>query len=667
MAAALTVKILGDVSGLSKGFKTAEKDAKGFSGRVSGHVGVGMLSLAKSAGIAGLAFAGAQGLSGALHSVISSYTDHEKVASQTRAALHSTGHAAGISSKQIDAHADAIEKLSGVDADAVQSGENMLLTFTNIRNETGKGKDIFNQTTKTMADMSVALGQSMPASATMLGKALNDPIKGVGALSRVGVTFDDQQKKLIKTYQEHGQTAKAQAVILKELQKEFGGSAKAAGQTLTGKIAILKAHFFDFSDGVVKKVIPMLTKLVTWLTNNLPAGIAKVQAIATQFTEFVKRVWARWGDDIILITHKLVDALGPVFKAGFAILKTIWKAVGDVLEGHWSTAWARIKTIPGKALDLIVAVLRGAVTLFGPAAKAIGSTIKDKFLDAMHALPGAVKSLLEKIPGLLLAAGELYVKASLKIGGMIVSGMLSGLSSLGSALKGFIEREVKKAITSLNPFSPVSHGGEVYIGNEIVKGAIKGLTHLGTKLKTKIQDALRYAMRGGGGIWADMGTAITNQMGAANIELQKALQLQDRIQKQRDADRVKGALETANATVDAMKKSGTASAEELASALDAQKQAQQDFDDWQLQQRIDTLQSQSDGVVGIDLQSWNTGFNPITGSSTSGAMGIAGSGLASQTVAPSGVPTIVFNQVPAAADPQAIAAAIAWKLRTVSV
>ena len=110
----------------------------------------------------------------------------------------------------------------------------------------------------------------------------------------------------------------------------------------------------------------------------------------------------------------------------------------------------------------------------------------------------------------------------------------------------------------------------------------------------------------------------------------------------------------------------SASERSKASLMDGNRQLAQSLAGG-IQQRIDTLQSQSDGVVGIDLQSWNTGFNPITGSSTSGAMGIAGSGLASQTVAPSGVPTIVFNQVPAAADPQAIAAAIAWKLRTVSV
>ena len=34
----------------------------------------------------------------------------------------------------------------------------------------------------------------------MLGKALNDPVKGITALGRAGVTFTDEQKKQIKQW-----------------------------------------------------------------------------------------------------------------------------------------------------------------------------------------------------------------------------------------------------------------------------------------------------------------------------------------------------------------------------------------------------------------------------------------------------------------------------------
>ena len=64
-----------------------------------------------------------------------------------------------------------------------------MLTFT------GVGKDVFPQAIQTVLDMSQALGQDLKSSTVQLGKALNSPIDGITALSRVGVSFTDAQKK----------------------------------------------------------------------------------------------------------------------------------------------------------------------------------------------------------------------------------------------------------------------------------------------------------------------------------------------------------------------------------------------------------------------------------------------------------------------------------------
>ncbi|MES2155937.1 MAG: hypothetical protein V4510_12455, partial [bacterium] len=70
-----------------------------------------------------------------------------------------------------------------------------------------------------------------------VGKALNDPTKGLTALSRVGILFTDQQKKQIKALQKSGDLLGAQKIILKELGTEFGGSFAAKGKTATGTVA----------------------------------------------------------------------------------------------------------------------------------------------------------------------------------------------------------------------------------------------------------------------------------------------------------------------------------------------------------------------------------------------------------------------------------------------
>ena len=76
--------------------------------------------------------------------------------------------------------------------------------------------------------MSVALDQDMKSSAIQVGKALNDPVKGMTALSRVGVSFTEKQKDMVKHLEKTGHHLEAQKIILHELKKEFGGSAAAA-------------------------------------------------------------------------------------------------------------------------------------------------------------------------------------------------------------------------------------------------------------------------------------------------------------------------------------------------------------------------------------------------------------------------------------------------------
>jgi phage-related minor tail protein len=142
-----------------------------------------------------------------------------RISRLTESTIKSTGGAANITAKQVGDLATAISNKTGADDEAIQSGENLLLTFTNVRNEVGKGNDIFNQATQLALDMSTALGTDMSSASMQLGKALNDPIKGITALSRAGVSFTAEQKDQIKTLVESGNTMDAQKIILSELAR----------------------------------------------------------------------------------------------------------------------------------------------------------------------------------------------------------------------------------------------------------------------------------------------------------------------------------------------------------------------------------------------------------------------------------------------------------------
>lgn len=213
-----------------------------------------------------------------------------KVGKETSRVLKTTGGAANVSAKQVSALATAISNKTGIDDEAVQAGSNLLLTFTKVRNEVGKGNDIFNQATGVVQDMAVTFKQSGKSSAIQLGKALQDPIKGVGALARIGVQFTDQQKAQIKTMVESGNILGAQKIILGELKTQTAGAA-AAQATATEKMATgwnnvkeavgvgLRPALDAFANFMSSRIFPILIKAAQWLGEHIPGAIAKMKAV----------------------------------------------------------------------------------------------------------------------------------------------------------------------------------------------------------------------------------------------------------------------------------------------------------------------------------------------------------------------------------------------------
>jgi hypothetical protein len=168
---------------------------------------------------------------GAIINKISEETKEAQVnQAQLNAVIKSTGGAAGVSADTVNELADKYEKLTTVDNDLIVGMENTLLTFTNIKD------NVFPETTLATMDLAHAMGKDLGSAAVMVGKALNNPIQGITALQKVGVSFSAQQKEQIKNFMRVGDVAKAQKIILAELNREFGGSAASQAKTFQGAI-----------------------------------------------------------------------------------------------------------------------------------------------------------------------------------------------------------------------------------------------------------------------------------------------------------------------------------------------------------------------------------------------------------------------------------------------
>ena len=210
--------------------------------------------------------------------------ESQKVTRQTAAVIKSMGNAANVAAEEVADLATELSLKSGIDDELIQSGSNVLLTFRNIRNEVGKGNDIFDQANELTLDLSVALGKDLTSSATMVGKALNDPIAGLTALARVGVQFTEQQKDQIKAMVEVGDLAGAQKLILAELSAQFSGSAEAQA-TASAKLSVA---WDNLKEQLGEKLLPVVERFTTWLTNNLPAAMERAQAIGERLSQFYR-------------------------------------------------------------------------------------------------------------------------------------------------------------------------------------------------------------------------------------------------------------------------------------------------------------------------------------------------------------------------------------------
>lgn len=254
--------------GLGKLDKQARKTGQGLSESAKGarDFKVGLGSLLGAGAIAGAAKA----IFDFGKESFELYRVQEQAENQLAAAIKSTGGAAGLSARELKAYASELQGVSTFGDEAIIGAQSLLLTFTGI------GETVFPRATSAILDMSQAMGQDLKSSTQLVGKALNDPIMGISALSRVGVQLTKQTKDQIRAFMDMGDIASAQGLILEELEVQFGGSAAAAAEG-TGAITQLSNSFGDLQEvlgGNLSPGILEVTKRLTDMVDAFGQGVA---------------------------------------------------------------------------------------------------------------------------------------------------------------------------------------------------------------------------------------------------------------------------------------------------------------------------------------------------------------------------------------------------------
>src|SRR5690606_13606319 len=255
--------------------------------------------------------------------------------------------------------------------DQTERAQALLLTFTNIRGE------IFDNTIPIIQDLSTAFNQDLKSSAVQLGKALNDPAKGLTALQRVGITFSAEQKNLIASLQESGDIAGAQTVILKELERQVGGSARAAAA----------------------------------------AGLGPYQVFQNRLSEIQETVG--------LLLTKGIDLISPALNAMATFVEGVTQSLvsGKEATGEYSTA-----------INIVAGTIRGVVTLliaFGKTLVAIPGFIREN-LTALALLGGALITL--NAQSIAAAAAQLRMAAAQKFATIWTNAQAAAMGALNTVM-----------------------------------------------------------------------------------------------------------------------------------------------------------------------------------------------------------------------------------------
>lgn len=401
--------------------------------------------------------------------------DHQQVMAQTANVIKTMHDASGENADQIDKMAESISKVAPVSKDAVLAGENMLMTFGNI------GKNVFPQTTQAVVDFANFMHMDVTEAALQVGKALNDPATGMANLQREGVRLSPALQQTVKDLEAHGNMAGAQKIILQELQREFGGSAEAAGKTFGGQLKIAQDRIEDLKTKIGTALLPILTEFLQYFEQHIlprlddfsqwfqSQGIPKLQ----QFGDWFQR-------------------------NGIPLLEQFGTDIGNVIS-WFQQGGPAVDLLRDAFLGVGAAIIGIKILDFG---KDVANTVKGgidnvkSFIDTV----GKIKDKLSDVSDFFANNFSTKAKASLDDVGTTADATGTSVSGIGSAAEGNVAKVQDAAIkeeTTLGETTITADATSVAVSDigtkaEIAAGAsgVGGLTGAVSKLFNLVGPAI---------------------------------------------------------------------------------------------------------------------------------------------------------------------------------
>ena len=236
-----------------------------------------------------------------------------------------------------------------------------------------------------------------------MGKALNDPIANLSALSRSGIQFSQDQKEVIKSLTESGRLAEAQTIILDELEKQYGGSAEAAAKAGTGGLKQLANSFGDLQEEFGAIIMEFLPPVIDGLKNML-ANFQNLTPEAKRFMVIGAGIAAALGP-LLVILPTLVQGL-------MAIISPVGLVVGAIVG-----LGIAIVTFADEIAPYITSVINYFITLYNESS-------------LLRGIIGGIKGTVQVVFDFFLFAVDSVIEGFKDLGAVIGAVMRGDFSAI---------------------------------------------------------------------------------------------------------------------------------------------------------------------------------------------------------------------------------------------
>jgi hypothetical protein len=355
---ALTLKLLADISDFTKGIDQSQKKTQ--------TMGDSIKKFGKIAA-AGLLAAGAAAGAFAVKAIAAG-----EAAATSNARIDQINQSMGLFGASTDEvteslikYANEVARSTGIDQNAIKATQAKLLTFKEIAQTADEVNGNFQRATKAAIDLGAAGFGTAETNAVQLGKALNDPIKGITALTRSGVTFTESEKARIKVLVESNKVGEAQNLILAAIETQVGGTAEATSNASDR----MKVGLSQVTETIGLALLPAFEKVTAFLIDHVfPAFQNHVLPVVKSLSHFIENNFAPILNTVFIpIVRALMKAFDTValsvtnneqkLKPLLALMKTIFDFSKKYLA-------PMLIDVLGKAFQFVASVVSTVIGLF---------------------------------------------------------------------------------------------------------------------------------------------------------------------------------------------------------------------------------------------------------------------------------------------------------------